>query len=685
MPQTTRRAFLSFGAAGLGLTLVSSLSPLAPRASASGPVVRFPQGVASGDPTPTTVALWTRAEPAEGHQGPVALQVEVARDARFKDIVLRAATEARPEADYTVRVIATDLAPDRTYFYRFIAGGTVSEPLGRTRTAPAPDSDRPVRIAAVSCQNYEQGTYESWRVLVEEDEAAAPEARIDVVLHLGDFIYEAIGYGTARRVPPFPSGGHAYDGGLRHHAVTLDDYRHLYRTYLSDPDLIAARARFPFVCTWDDHEFSNDCWQSQATYEIGGSPAQTRRLAANRAWFEYIPALLSDAPAVPGAERHATDFAPATVADVPFEQAPLGSAEPEPNNARAIGSLTIYRAFQWGRMLDLIVTDTRSYRSAHAVPDQLAIAYGAVPRGLQPLGLVSLMDAGRTAMGGQPPAELPLPDGRRVPNPRAAAEPGSMLGTVQRDWFLSALKTSRAVWKVWGNSVPLTPLRFDLDAVGRTPEPLALSLDAWDGYPSERDRILAQLVADGVTNVVSLTGDHHMHFAGLALADNYRGDPVMVEFAVAGISSQPAQVSFHKVVPTDSPFRPLIAFDRPVASPAPRTDAFNMAMMYGVASVAATAAAGSEEAGLKVRNPAQNRHLRFIDSAANGFAVFTFAADGVEARYVTVTPGVPSPDARVRRRMALRADAWRPGGMPQIRVTALEGEALFPASAYRDL
>jgi alkaline phosphatase D len=635
--------------------------------------VTFPQGVASGDPTPDSVVLWTRMEPVDPAVDTVPGVLEVARDEAFADLVVRADITASRASDFTVRVVVGDLEPDQRYVYRFRSGESVSQPLGRTRTAPAHDALRDIRFATVSCQNYEQGHYNSWRRMVEDDEAAAPADRLDFVLHLGDFIYEAVGYGEVRRVPPLPSGG---GPGANPYAVTLEDYRHLYKVYLSDPDLIAARARFPFICTWDDHEFSNDSWQSQATYQLGGQPAQTRRMAANQAWFEFIPAALTTAPDSNGVPNPARDFTFAPVVDAPFESAAFDASTPEPNNLAAVESLRIHRAFRWGRMVDLVVTDTRSRRSAHAVPDALAVQVSGLARGFLPVSLVAHLDAGPDA--GPAPA-IRLLNGQPAELPPPAERPASMLGEAQRDWLLAALSASTARWRLWGNSLPLSPMRFDIHTLGVGAEPVVLTIDSWDGYPGERDAIFGHLRRQGITNVVSLTGDHHMHFAALGLQDNYAGAPVCAEFAVGGVSSQPFQTTLDKVVAADNPLRGILVFDRPVDTAAPRADAFNMTMRHGVRAVLAAAAAGSERAGVAARNPAQNPHLRHLDSRANGFARFRASAEALTAEYVTLRT-VAERSTEVERRVRLSLPGWTTDAAPALVVEGVEGAPLFGAA-----
>src|SRR6056297_2202678 len=247
-------------------------------------VVHFPQGVASGDPQADSIMLWTRAEPVAPAMSQVQLTLELSRDKTFADIALSRPVSSGLPSDYTIRAHITGLAADTIYFYRFRgAHGSLSR-TGRTRTAPAPDTARRINVAFASCQSYEQAHYGAWARMLEDDARAAASERIDFVLHLGDFIYERCwntrrdGSPQARRVPDFPDGIETEEN---RHAISLSDYRHLYKVYLSDPHLQAARARWPFVCTWDDHEFTNNGFQSYSTYGGDIKLEPQRKLWAN--------------------------------------------------------------------------------------------------------------------------------------------------------------------------------------------------------------------------------------------------------------------------------------------------------------------------------------------------------------------------------------------------------------------
>ena len=289
----TRREFLKLFTKGVGCFAVAASVPYTPKRViiSQQRAVSFPQGLASGDPTSDSVVLWTRAVSADHETDDIFLTVQMSKSPDFGTVVAERECVASKESDFTVRVIVHDLEPDTRYYYRFMSGKNQTDILGRTCTAPSKENERQINVAFASCQSYEGGYYHSYRELIERDKKAEEKQKVDFVLHLGDFIYETLGYGSARKLPPFPSGGQRIGEDVewaQTFAVTVDDYRHLYRHYLMDPDLKEARARWPFIVTWDDHEFTDDSWQGMATYQTPGTPSQKRKLAANQAWFEYI-------------------------------------------------------------------------------------------------------------------------------------------------------------------------------------------------------------------------------------------------------------------------------------------------------------------------------------------------------------------------------------------------------------
>lgn len=622
----------------------------------------FPQGVASGDPQETSVVLWTRALPRAG-DGPVSVRLEVSEREDFSTMIVKQMLEATKDSDHTLRVFVQDLSPGRSYFYRFVAGSDKSI-TGRTRTAPAQDADVEVRFAWASCQDYESNFYSAYRKLINDDKAAPAAQQIQFILHLGDFIYETQGAGfmaaisddlepvelksaagKARVVPPLPSGGKAREDGTKY-AETVEDYRHLYKTFLSDPDLLEARARWPFVQVWDDHEFTDDCWQSQANYTRANStdePSQKRRVAASQAWFEYIPAALSDAKPFGDVPRAAKDFASVSVSDEPYSDV---VEVDEPNNTKAIGAITTYRNFRWGKHLELVLTDNRSYRSDHAlaeeVTDKMLLIFD--PRVGLPKDAVNYFDAGREANGGQPEDKF-----LGFTNTRKDQPPGTILGPAQKTWWKSVMSASEATFKVWGNSVPLMRLLLDSTDISLIPNDLLLSADAWDGYNSERKELMKHLEDEQITNVISLSGDHHAHFAGLVLDDYDAANksPVMVDFATAGISSNSQWSATAAVLGSVEerlgdvvkPITSVILYDSTANDLGGDTKAvvnLNTLIRYGSKAAHVAAETNDLDKIREARLDTVNPHLRYADTHAFGYGLAHVAADEFRATLVTI-------------------------------------------------
>ncbi len=637
----------------------------------------FPQGVASGDPRETSVVLWTRAVPAMG-SGSVDLRVEVSSDAGFATVVVMQAITATAAADHTVRVVVTGLAANTTYYYRFIAGSDTIN--GRTRTAPAADADVPIRMAWVSCQDYAAGQYHSYRQMVQEDMARPEADQIRFVLHLGDFIYETRGDGfqaaiddnfqpitvmnqdgTPRTVAAFPSGGGM--AGASNFAKTVDDYRHLYKTFGADPDLQAARARWPFVHTWDDHEFTDDCWQSMANYtdaEGLDEPSQARRYAANQAWFEFIPSQLTGALGVAGVTQDARDFATATVTDAPFTTANADNFVPEPNNVAAVGSITIYRSLRFGAHYEMLVTDQRSYRSDHAIPEETAaVAFEYFnPRYVVPAADVDVCDAGSLAASG-------IVTSLGLPNPRATAPVGTMLGKPQKDWWKATMMGSTATWKVWGNQVPF--MRFLIkNTNGSLVSDRVMDADAWDGYPRER-RELTQFLRDmNIRNVVLLTGDIHAHFAGTVSDDFTAATPTAVatEFIAAGISSN-SVFSFYEGASrggTASAARALITVDASAGGGSAYTENMNLLLVHGTNAAGTFAQTRDRTMALAASDRTINPHLKYADTNAQGYGVAKFTSTQVEVVLTTMERPIDN-SAAVKRTASFVVPKDNPGGM----------------------
>jgi alkaline phosphatase D len=278
----------------------------------------FRAGVASGEPTPDGMVLWTRlvTDPTAPGGGlppePVAVGWELAEDEGLRRIVARGRTVAAPEAGHSVHIEASGLRPDRSYWYRFTAGGHAS-PVGRTRTAPAAGAAvERLRIAYGSCQKYESGFYSAHAALAQDDP--------DLVVFLGDYIYERA----------------ATDQGVRRHpdetCLDLASYRRRYAWYKADADLQAAHACAPWMVMWDDHEVSNDYGNDQDRSNPDPAVFLKRRAAAYQAYFENMPLRAAARPRGP--------------------------------------DMRLYRAADWGRLARLALLDDRQYRAPRACDSQ---------------------------------------------------------------------------------------------------------------------------------------------------------------------------------------------------------------------------------------------------------------------------------------------------------------------------
>ncbi|MFI6263852.1 alkaline phosphatase D family protein [Micromonospora sp. NPDC051006] len=322
MQQFDRRAFLGLaGAAGAGVAAAVAGWSAAP-AWATGrlPDNPFTLGVASGDPLPDGVVLWTRLAPeplaADGLGGMpqhvVPVRWEVAEDPRFRHVVRRGVELATPELGHSVHAEVSGLRSDREYFYRFRAGTEIS-PVGRTRTAPAfRDLPRSLAFAFVSCQNFPTGHFTPYRHMLDED--------LDLVVHLGDYIYEGPAAGTIGRAH-LPAA----------EIFSLADYRVRHAQYKTDPDLQAAHGRFPWAVTWDDHEVENN-YADENSEDAAQSPESflTRRAAAYQAYYEHLPLRRSALP-------HGPD-------------------------------MRLYRRLRYGRLAEFNILDGRQYRDDQVPP-----------------------------------------------------------------------------------------------------------------------------------------------------------------------------------------------------------------------------------------------------------------------------------------------------------------------------
>ncbi|WPH17112.1 alkaline phosphatase D family protein [Variovorax paradoxus] len=427
----------------------------------------FKHGIASGDPLSDRVILWTRVTAAA--PGTLNVEWEVASDERFGIIVARGTASTGPERDYTVKVDAMGLQPASTYFYRFSMGNDRS-PIGRTRTLPVGGVSQ-ARLAVVSCSNFPSGYFNVYADI-------AKRTDIDVVLHLGDYIYEFGRVGFASQLAI------AIDRESRpdHEILTLADYRLRHAQYRTDGDLRALHARLPMIAVWDDHDLADNAWSGGAENhdEATEGSFAARRAAAVQAYHEWLPTRLPD-PANP---------------------------------------LRIYRSFDFGTLASMHMLDTRLIgRDKQVTLSQYLAGEASAPT--------------RQLMG-QPQVDWL--------SQRMAASPCTwqVLGqqvlmmrmviplSIATDFSVETLTAYLAAQALPDSA------RSDSQRALITQQKVPYNLDAWDGYPAARDAVLAMARNQG-KNLISLAGDTHNAWAG-NLTDA-SGQRVGVEFGTSSVSS----------------------------------------------------------------------------------------------------------------------------------------------------
>ncbi|MEO0896761.1 MAG: alkaline phosphatase D family protein [Bacteroidota bacterium] len=376
----------------------------------------FYHGVASGDPLQDRVILWTRVTPTNPN-AKVEVKWEISLQEDFSSLVRSGTLIASSEKDFTVKEDVTGLEAGTSYFYRFEALGKYSQ-IGRTKTLPRGDVDQ-VKLLIATCSNYEGGYYNAYK------EMAKREA--DAVVHLGDYIYEY--------EPGHYAQKHLQKAGRTHRPkqeiISLSDYRQRYSLYRTDSMLQMVHAAHPFINIWDDHETANNSHMTGAENhqpEKEGEWEQ-RKAVAQQAYFEWLP-------------------------------------------IRDHEEKNIYRSFQFGDLLSLIMVDTRIIGRSEQVENSFSEAY---------------LDESR-----------------------------SILGQEQENWLKSEL-TKNTQWKVIGNQVMVSPMDVSFFKFLGFRIPFypgkVKNMDQWDGYPIARDRVLDYLQEEKVDNVIFLTGDDHASYA----------------------------------------------------------------------------------------------------------------------------------------------------------------------------
>ena len=453
----------------------------------------FSYGVCSGDPLADRVMLWTHAQVPNSSED-VPLTYEVATDASFATLVSSGSTLASAASGHTAKADATGLAAGKDYFFRFRSGDTIS-PVGRTRTLPAAGATS-VSLAVFSCSNYPAGYFNVY--------AEAAKSGAQFAVHLGDFIYE---YGA---------GGYASTDAKAlgrvvepaNECLSLADYRKRYAQYRSDPDSKVFSASLPLIAVWDDHEVANDTYKDGAenhTTTTEGSFA-ARRAAAIQAWHEWMPVRAPDASNL----------------------------------------MKIYRSFDFGGLAALHMLDTR------VIGRDKQVEF----------------------------AELLNPATAATAQATLASTSRTIMGSTQLQWLQGQLAASKATWQVLGQQVLMARMEFPvsilthlnpdntspnalaagqkaitdyLTAKGTAAQAPALltdaqkalldtklnpklgyNLDAWDGYPVEREIVLSTAAKLGKKLVV-LAGDTHNAWCSRLTLVN--GTVVGQEFGTSSVSS----------------------------------------------------------------------------------------------------------------------------------------------------
>ena len=428
-----RTVLLGGAAAAAGLTAFGV--PAIANPSQANP---FTLGIASGDPAPDGVVLWTRlaTDPLaiDGRGGmpdrAVPVLWQVAADERFRHVVRAGEERALPEAGHSVHVELSGLRPDTEYFYRFRVGSHITE-TGRTRTAPHPGTmGSPLTMCFASCSHFGAGYFTAYRRLAEDEPG--------LVLHLGDYQYEySARAGEVREI-------------VGPETRTLADYRLRHAQYKTDADLQLAHRVAPWLVVWDDHEIENNWADDVPEQPDPDFPA--RRAAAFQAYYENMPL--------------------------------RSTARPRGTDMR------LYRRVGWGALATFHMLDTRQYRDDQACGDGTRV------------GCAERLDPTRTITGAE-----------------------------QEQWLADGLRDSRARWDVLGQQV------FFAQRDLRVGPDQGFSMDAWDGYQANRDRVAGLLGQS--RNAVVLTGDVHRHWAGEVLQhwDRPESPSVATELVATSITS----------------------------------------------------------------------------------------------------------------------------------------------------
>lgn len=608
-----KRHFTRRGAlAGLGVAATAACAREIETPAYEG-AVAFNHGVASGDPGHDRVIIWTRVSPEQ--DGPVPVRWIVARNRDLTDVVKTGVLEANTARDYTVKADVTGLRPGAPYFYGFRAGAAASA-IGQTRTLPRGRVDQ-IKIAVASCASYSHGFFNAY-------DAIAKQEGVELVVHLGDYIYEygVSGYGgeTAIALGRIPAP--------EVECTRLQDYRARHAQYKTQSELQAAHAIAPWIVVWDDHEVANDAWMGGAENHNEGEGAwANRKSAALQAYYEWMPIR-------------------------------------EPEQGRAFEAIN--RSFQFGDLFSLIMLESRllARQQQHDYANDMPLKMQRW-NFANPAAPVALRDAEADvpamqrfpAIFEEAGSEMrPVLDWRRMQGllqqvrnlpagfylaPDEAAinamlADRQLLGDAQQQWFAGELAGSQragVTWQVVGNQVMMAPL--SAPDVSRAPAafaaalerlrpgitqlmkltrfPFPINLDAWDGYPAARTRVLEAMRASG-GNPLVITGDTHTAWANEI---NDAQGLITAEFGATSVTS-----------PSESSYFTPVGIDL--------------------------------DAAIRARNP----HIKWSDGVNHGFLLLTLTHQQARADFITVS--------------AITSTAFETGRAASFTVAAQQGAGVGP-------
>ncbi|UGQ27066.1 alkaline phosphatase D family protein [Acinetobacter calcoaceticus] len=454
----------------------------------------FLHGVASGDPLQDKVILWTRLTPVD-LSARLKVTWEIATDNQFKQNLKTGMVETTKTDDFTVKVDATALQANTIYYYRFRFGNKISS-VGQTKTLPI--STNKVTFAVCSCSNYPAGYFYVYREMAKQN--------VDVIIHLGDYIYEygADGYAAEDAAKL----GRTLPTDNNKEIIKLDDYRKRYALYRQDKDLQAAHQRHPFIVIWDDHELANDTWRDGAeNHQSDEGSFSDRKLAALQAYFEWMPIR------------------------------PVSNTD----------HLNIYRQFNFGSLVELTMLDTRII----ARDKQLEYADYMTAAGLNAQKFqVDLTDPKRTLMGYTQRDWL-------VDKLKQSTATWNVIGQqvlMSKMWIPAELLLSlgqitsggasaETLAKMNAQITELVTLKLRLEQgdptltaqeKARVTTVVPYNLDAWDGYYAERETVYENLASLN-KKVIVLAGDTHNAWASYLYSQ--KGQYVGVELATSSVSS----------------------------------------------------------------------------------------------------------------------------------------------------